>query len=142
MTTDNGMPDSSINGLEAGQDREAPAPRTADPISAVVGDAAPAAEAPAAARPLEGVVERRWRRRRDLNSIDGVVREHARLIAAMHNNRVPLERGEILSRAYARHREMVAARDQIAALERIQTQLEDLRTGSAPLALPDIGRTP
>ncbi len=90
---------------------------------------------PAKATAVRGVLERRWRRKRDINSLDGLMREHARLIAAMHNNRVDLAKAEVISRAYGRHREMVTAleqREQIAALQR---QLEDLKaSGHATLA--------
>ena len=57
---------------------ETTAKRTPDENSAVVGEV----KRPAA---LRGILERRWRRKNDINSLAGLVREHSRLIAAMRN---------------------------------------------------------
>ena len=84
------------------------------------------------ARPaVKGVLERAWRRRNDINSLPGLIREHGRLIAAMHTGRMGLDTGEILSRAYARHREMVTALEQNTYLQTIQAQLEAIQRKSA-----------
>lgn len=80
-----------------------------------------------------GVLERKWRRRRDISSLDGLIREHGRLISNLHNGKIALEKGEVLSRAYARHREMVAALEQNQYLQKIQAQLAELGAqGSIP----------
>jgi hypothetical protein len=74
----------------------------------------------------EKVAGRRWRRRNDISTLDGLIREHGKVISAIHSGKLPLEKGEILSRAYGRHREMVAALEQRQQLQSIQEQLARL----------------
>ena len=75
--------------------------------------------------PLEGkLLARRWRRRRDISCVDGLIREHGRLIAKIENDRVSLAKAEVLSRAYGRHREMVAAKEEIDYLRDVAERFE------------------
>jgi len=83
---------------------------------------------------VKGVLERRWRRKNNISTLDGLMREHARLIKQMHGNKISLEKGEILSRAYGRHREIVAALEQLEGLKTLQAQLEALRGEPTQLA--------
>jgi hypothetical protein len=68
-----------------------------------------------------------WRRKNNINSPAGLIREHSRVIAAMHSGRIPMDKADTLSRAYGRHREMVTALEQQSQLDAIQQQLAALR---------------
>jgi hypothetical protein len=83
---------------------------------------------------VRGVLERPWRRKNNISTLDGLMREHARLIKQMHGNKISLEKGEILSRAYGRHREIVAALEQLEELKALHAQLAALRGDPTPLA--------
>ena len=109
-----------ISEIETGQDGESLRPQEHAQNSGVVGDV-PRPKA------LRGVLERKWRRKNDINSLPGLIREHSRLISAMHNGRIRLDLGEVLSRAYSRHREMVSALEQRQQLAAITEQLKALR---------------
>jgi hypothetical protein len=126
MTEQTSKTATEIKGMGNGQDGETIPSHEHAQNSGVVGDSS---EAPAA-RPrkaVRGVLERRWRRKNDIYSLHGLIREHSRLIAAMHSGRIRLDMGEVLSRAYSRHREMVSALEQQTQLAAIQDQLRALR---------------
>jgi hypothetical protein len=113
---------------DMGIDREAETlvTRTHDQDSTVMAE--PAAAQPAGRRnPLKQVFERRWRRKNDINSLAGLIREHSRVIAAMHSGRLSLDKGDVLSRAYGRHHLMVTALEHNTLLMDIQAQLAALR---------------
>jgi hypothetical protein len=115
-----------INDLRNDGEAETLVTRTHDQNSTVMAE--PAAAQPAGRRnPLKQVFERRWRRKNDINSLAGLIREHSRVIAAMHSGRLSLDKGDVLSRAYGRHREMVSALEQRTLLTDIQAQLAALR---------------
>jgi hypothetical protein len=79
-------------------------------------------------KPANGtLVERQFQRRNNINSLPGLIREHARLIALMRTGEISLDKAEVMSRAYSRHREMVSALEQRTQLEAIQQQLAALR---------------
>jgi hypothetical protein len=81
------------------------------------------------------LVERQFQRRNNINSLPGLIREHARLIQLIRNGEIPLDRGEVLSRAYGRHKEMVTALEQRTQLAAIHAQLEALRAGTGVLPI-------
>lgn len=98
-----------VNGMEDGQERKPIAPRTrvAEFSKQVPAD----------------IVERRWRRKSDLATLDGLAREHARLIARIHGNAIPLQKAEVLSRAYSRQRDIVSELERRRLLEAIRAAL-------------------
>jgi|ERR1700733_1926082 len=132
MTQQNPEAAKEISDLENGPEAETLSAHTQDQNSAVLG----AVKRPAA---LRGILERRWRRKNDINSLAGLIREHARVIAAMHNGRIPIDKADILSRAYGRHREMVTALEQQSQLDAIQQQLAALRGEPSGQLLIDEG---
>lgn len=134
MTQENSKTVSEINGMGNRSIGETVLPHTQTSNSPVVGEPSAAPASPPR-KALRGVLERRWRRKNDINSLHGLIREHSRVIAAMHSGRIPLEKGEVLSRAYARHREMVSAYEQQSQLAAIQAQLEALRSERALLPI-------
>ena len=71
--------------------------------------------------------------------MDGLIREHSRIIGAIQNGRIDLSTGEVLSRAYGRHREMVHSREEVQNLqvlaERLKAIIED-RSALAQLSAP------
>ena len=134
MTQENSKTVSEINGMGNGRVAKTVVTREQTSNSGVVGELSAAPASPPR-KALRGIVERRWRRKNDINSLHGLIREHSRVIAAMHSGRIPLEKGEVLSRAYARHREMVSAYEQQSQLAAIQAQLEALRAGSGVLPI-------
>ena len=89
----------------------------------------------ARASPAEGEYLRRRRRRKlDLRTLHGTLRESARVYREIAEGRISLAEGEVRSRTLRRHSEILATleqRDQIAA---IQAQLAALQ--GAPVALP------
>jgi hypothetical protein len=134
MSTQHQATIKAINEMKGGLGAETIAPRTQTENSSQVAE--PAA-APAAGRrnPAQGVlIERQFQRRNNINSLPGLIREHARLIALMRSGEISLDKGEILSRAYARHKEMVSALEQRTQLAAIEQQLKALR-GEPPQQL-------
>ncbi len=114
-----------INGMEVEQEGKSVVPHEQTENSLVIGDA-PALPA-VAKKSAKGDLDRRWRRKNDITTSHGLAREHARLIAAMHNGRVTLDAGDILSRAYGRQRELVATNEVKQSLADLAQQLADLR---------------
>jgi hypothetical protein len=109
MTRTKKDPAKPINGMESGQDSAAPA-----------------------ARRLEGqFLERRRRRRLDLKTIDGTLRESARLYRAMAQGELSLAAGDVMSRVLGRHGELLSALEQQELLMELNQKLEALRGGSA-----------
>lgn len=127
MTRKSSKPANGINGVENGEGGKIPNSQAHTRNSSPVG----ASSGP----PVEGVLERPWRRKNNINSLDGLMREHGRLIRSMHAGKISLEKGEILSRAYGRHKEIVQALQQIAQLESLHAQLAALRGEPVPLPL-------
>ena len=93
----------------------------------MVGDQPQVGPAGAKASAAIGVLERKFKRRNNINSLPGLIREHARLIALMRSNEIALDRAEVMSRAYGRHREMVTALEERTLLETMQRQLAEVR---------------
>ncbi|MGA2190544.1 MAG: hypothetical protein ABSH33_18645 [Steroidobacteraceae bacterium] len=139
MNTTNGQAATPINEFDSRPVGETTVPRTQDLNSAVVGEVVKPLASAAPAPAVHGVLERRFKRRNNINGLAGLIREHARLIALMRNNEIALDRGEVLSRAMARHKEMVVSLEQSEQLKDIQSQLAALRGESTPL-LPTMDR--
>lgn len=134
MTEQNSNAGNEIKDVENRRVGETIPERTSDLNSGVVGEPGEAPASPPR-KALRGILERRWRRKNDIGTLHGLCREHARLIAAMHNGRITLEKGEVLSRAYSRHREMVSALEQRTQLAALQEQLEAITGKSSTLRL-------
>jgi hypothetical protein len=78
------------------------------------------------------LIERKFQRRNNVNTLDGLIREHARLLVLVRNGEIALDRGEVLGRGYGRHRELLSARDEIKTLQTLKEQLQvlvDEKTG-------------
>jgi hypothetical protein len=76
----------------------------------------------AAATLAPGVKGRAWRRKADIRTTAGLLREHARLIARIENDRISLNKAEVLGRAYSRQREMVTDHEMTSARRRLLEQ--------------------
>jgi hypothetical protein len=141
MNTTNGQEPKAVNQLENGMEAKTIHPHASDQDSSVVGDSAPRPARPRRGRPVTvkvkggELIERQFQRRNNINSLPGLIREHARLIQLIRNGEIALDRGEMLSRAYGRHKEMVTALEQRTALAAIQAQLEALRAGAGVLPI-------
>lgn len=105
-------------------------------------DNSPVIGAPDRASPLTGVLERRWRRNNNRNELNGLIRDHNRLITAAHNGRLSLEKAEVLSRMYGRHREMVTAAKQMEHYAAIRQRLEEISAERLGDAVPLLGELP
>jgi hypothetical protein len=124
----------AINEMKAGIEPEIPAPHTDDQVFTVIGEPA----RPGKRKPVSGtLVERQFQRRNNINSLPGLIREHARLIAQTRNGEISLEKAEVLSRQYARHKEMVNALEQRTQLAAIEEQLRALRGNPSQQLLID-----
>jgi gas vesicle protein len=115
----------TIKEMKNGQEPEAIPSREHDSNSSVVG--AGGGE----------FVDRIKKRRNNINSLPGLIREHARLILQTRNREIPLEMAEVLSRQYSRHKEMVSALEQRTLLAAIQEQLQALRGNPSQQLLID-----
>lgn len=125
MSTSNVKGANPINGKHRERDGKTLRPRERSQNSSVV------------ATPVAGVLERKFKRRNNINSLPGLIREHARHIQLMRNGEMPLDRGEVLSRAYGRHKEMVTALEERNQLKAIVEQLRALRGDPSPQMLID-----
>jgi hypothetical protein len=85
-------------------------------------------------------VPREYVRRNNILSMRGLAREHAALIKLIRSGEMPLDRGEVLSRAYARHKEMVHALEQLTELGQLVAQLKALRGDPSPQLMIDEAR--
>jgi len=93
-----------VKGLESGQESDAPTTRK-----------------------LEGqFLERRRRRRLDLKTVHGTLRESARLYRAMAQGELSLAAADVMSRVLGRHGELLSALEQQTQLAEIQQQLAAL----------------
>jgi hypothetical protein len=132
MSTTNAETGNQNSEMENGPVGETIPSRTDDQDSTVVGESS---ARPSGRKPVSGaLIERQFQRRNNINSLPGLIREHARLIALMRNGEIALDRAEVLSRAYGRHKEMVTALEQRTQLAAIQEQLRALR-GDPPAQL-------
>jgi gas vesicle protein len=86
------------------------------------------------------LVDRKKKRRNNINSLPGLIREHARLILMTLNGEIALEKAEVLSRQYSRHKEMVTALEQRTQLAGILEQLQALRGDPSPQLMIDEAR--
>jgi hypothetical protein len=75
------------------------------------------------------------RRRLDLRSLDGTLRESARIYREAAEGRISLASAEVRSRILRRHGELLAAREQQQQLADIQAQLKALGAPGATGAL-------
>lgn len=117
----------TINDLKTGPMAEKVITREQTENSSQVAEPGPA-KAAGKRNPANGtLVERQFQRRNNINSLPGLIREHARLIALMRSGEISLDKAEVMSRAYSRHREMVTALEQRTMLTSIQEQLAALR---------------
>jgi hypothetical protein len=140
MSTQNAEAAKPINEMKMEEEVKSSHPHTQGQDSGQVGK--PAAAKPAR-KPKEvngTLVERQFKRRNNINSLPGLIREHARHIALMRTGEMPLDRGEVLSRAYARHKEMVSALEQRTQLAAIEQQLAALRGQPSQQLLIDEAR--
>jgi hypothetical protein len=97
-------PAKPVKGLESGQESDAPA-----------------------ARKIEGqFLERRRRRRLDLKTVHGTLRESARIYRAVAQGELSLSAADVMSRVLGRHGELLNALEQRNQLEAIQQQLAAL----------------
>jgi len=129
MNTTNTEAPKPINEVENAPIGETIPARTDDLNSCVVGES-PAARTSGGRKSVSGtLIERKFQRRNNINSLPGLIREHARLIALIRSGEIALDRGEVLSRAYGRHKEMVSALETRTELAKIREQLQALRVG-------------
>jgi hypothetical protein len=122
MTRQNKSAANEISELANGQEAEAIPSRTAAPNSLVIRE--PVAKGQ---KPPSSAANRRWRRKNDITTADGLAREHARLIAAMHCGRVALEDGDILSRTYGRQRDIIATSEIKRSIDNLAQQIADIK---------------
>jgi hypothetical protein len=142
MNTQNTETAKPISEMENGTIGESVITRTDDQNSSVVGESA---EPKAAGRrnPVKGtLIERKFQRRNNINSLPGLIREHARLIALIRAGEIALDRGEVLSRAYGRHKEMVSALEQRNELAKIREELRAIRGDPSQQFLIDEAKEP
>jgi hypothetical protein len=126
MSTSKSKAAKPIKGMENGEGVKTIVSRTDDQNSGQVG-----------ARGGGVLIERKFQRRNNITNLPGLIREHARLIALIRNGEIPLDRGEILSRAMGRHKEMVTALEERNQLKAIVEQLRALRGDSSPQLMID-----
>lgn len=118
MTQQSAQATRAINGVGEGQD-------------------SPAAPAHA----LEGeYVKRRRRRRLDLRSLHGTLRESARVYRELAEARISMAEAEVRSRVLKRHGEILSAYEQGEQIREIQAKLAALQGSS--LTLPAIDPSP
>jgi hypothetical protein len=143
MNTRNAQMVSENSDMENRQEGETMATRTNDQNSGVVGAPPKRSRGGKVTVKAKGgeLIERQFQRRNNINSLPGLIREHARLIQMIRNGEIPLDRGEVLSRAYGRHKEMVTALEQRTQLAAIQEQLKALRGDPSAQLLIDEAKT-
>ena len=112
-----------INGMNTGKDSEIDAPQT-----------------------REGVfVKRRRRRRLDLKSLNGTLRESARVYRELAEGRISMAEAEVRSRVLRRHSEIMGTIEQRDLLAKLNDQLNELRAqsvnGAAIPQLPNLTST-
>jgi hypothetical protein len=104
----------NINGLENGQDSESIATRTPDAV----------------------FLKRRQRRRLDLRSLAGTLRESARVYREIAEGKISLAEGEVRSRVLGRHKDVLAAIQQTEYLKSIDERLAAIEDERRLPALP------
>jgi hypothetical protein len=87
----------------------------------------------------EVLLKRRRRRVVDLKSLPGVLRESARIYRDLVDRTITLETGEVLSRAIARHHEILKTLKQESQILELMQQLREVR--GAPLIGWDVDET-
>jgi hypothetical protein len=108
MSTENPETAKPIKDVENGTDRETAIPRKREQVF------------------LKGA-DRKRRRRLDLRTLNGTLRESARVYRELAEGKISLEHAEVRSRVLGRHRDILAALKQSEQLEAIQQQLAALR---------------
>ncbi|MEA3196288.1 MAG: hypothetical protein QOF32_340 [Gammaproteobacteria bacterium] len=141
MNTTNGETGSENSEIASRQVGETMQPHTHGQYSSMVGESPPPKRGRKVTVKANGgeLIERQFQRRNNINILPGLIREHARLIQLIRNGEIPLDRGEVLSRAYGRHKEMVTALEQRTQLEAIRQQLAELRASPGiPIPKADV----
>jgi hypothetical protein len=77
------------------------------------------------------LLKRRRRRRLDLKSLDGTLRESGRLYRELAEGRISMAECEVRSRALKRHAEILGSVRQAQQLEDLQRKLAELQGGSS-----------
>jgi hypothetical protein len=120
MSTENPETVKPIKDVKNGTDRETVIPRKRDQVF------------------LKGA-DRKRRRRLDLRTLNGTLRESARVYRELAEGKISLEHAEVRSRVLGRHRDILAALKQSEQLEAIQQQLAELRTSPGmPIRSADV----
>lgn len=68
-----------------------------------------------------------WRRRNDTSSLQGLIREHGRLLSWMHQGKIGLDAGESLSRTYIRQHDLVSKLEYITYIAGIEERLRQMQ---------------
>jgi hypothetical protein len=120
MSTENPETVKPIKDVENGMDRETVIPRKREQVF------------------LKGE-DRKRRRRLDLRTLNGTLRESARVYRELAEGKISLEHAEVRSRVLGRHRDILAALKQSEQLEAIQQQLAELRASPGmPIRSADV----
>jgi hypothetical protein len=85
--------------------------------------------------------DRKRRRRLDLKTLHGTMRESARVYRELAEGRISLEHAEVRSRVLGRHREILSSLEQTRQLAAIQEQLQALRAEPGFVVAPQIAGT-
>jgi hypothetical protein len=89
--------------------------------------------------PLQGeLLKRRYKRRVDLRSLEGCLRESARVYRDLCDGLIGLETAEVKSRIIGRHRDILGDKDRKKQLADLVEQLRELRGGAALTFDPDL----
>jgi hypothetical protein len=120
MTRPTAQPAKPINGMKSGQDSPE-----------------------AAAVPLEGeYVQRQRRRRLDLRTLHGTLRESARVYRELAEGRISLSESEVRSRVLTRHSQILSSLEQREQLAQLQAAIERIQaTAPAELTYTDMDST-
>jgi hypothetical protein len=109
------QPANRINGMRSGQDAKAP------PTSAHGGE----------------YIKRAQRRRLDLKTLHGTLRESARVYRELAQGEISMVEAETRSRVLRRHSEILSALEQRDQVAEIQRQLEALKAPGSLAYMPD-----
>lgn len=80
--------------------------------------------------------QRKKRRRLDLRTVDGTVRESIRVYRELAQGEISLGEAEVRGRQLRRHLDLLVASEQAAQLSRIEESLRQLQGGRIQPALP------
>jgi hypothetical protein len=85
-------------------------------------------------RPLQEVIlARRSRRKCDLTTLDGVLRESGRIFKDLADKRIPIEEADALGRAILRHHAILASAEQQKVLIEQLAELRAIRSATSPV---------